>query len=83
MGGAPLMATGLSTLLIFSSRTGRGGDGRRGHHLMVGSAIGPIIGGWLDHRWPLEFFRINILPASRSISLLFTFMKRPAWTDIL
>ena len=79
IGGAPLMATGLATLLdVFPPEQAGTASAVLGIGVMVGPAVGPIIGGWLvdNYAWPWVFF-INLPAGVLATIALFMAMKKP------
>jgi DHA2 family multidrug resistance protein len=78
-GGAALMATGMSTGLdIYPSEKHGVVSAVVGTAVMVGPALGPLLGGYLvdTYSWPWIFY-INIIPGTVSAIILWAMMKEP------
>ncbi len=79
IGGAALMSTGLSTLLdVFPPERAGLVTALVGTGVMVGPALGPIIGGYLvdNYAWPWIFY-VNVLPGIAAIMVLWAMIKEP------
>ncbi|MCE5322336.1 DHA2 family efflux MFS transporter permease subunit [bacterium] len=79
VGGAALMSTGMSTMLdVYPSEKAGIVSAVCGVGVMVGPALGPIIGGYLvdNYSWPWIFY-INVIPGIIAAIILWSLIKEP------
>jgi MFS transporter, DHA2 family, multidrug resistance protein len=79
LGGAPLMATGMAAGLdAYPPQRAGQVSALVGIGVMVGPALGPILGGWLvdNYSWPWIFY-VNILPGALATGVLLLAMLKP------
>ena len=79
MGGAIIMSSGMAAMLeVFPPKKAGVVSAIAGIGVMVGPAVGPILGGWLvdSYSWPWIFY-INVVPGVLSALVLCFKMKNP------